>query len=119
MLNLTNIAENLYMFWNGFGIPAFPNSPPELAEPPYLIYQVKKGDILGSASDYIRLYYKGGYTSPLYEIADKIQSEIGMNKVIPIGEDGSITIFQVNWQPLTDTEDTVALYGDFVISYNL
>ncbi len=119
MANMIDLATALYNFWNGFGITAYPNEPPETAELPYIVYNVNKGQTLNSATDFVKIFWEGKNTRPMLEVADKINAVVGDGVTIPVGENGNIIIWQAEIQNLPDTDTTSALYLNFTIDYNV
>lgn len=116
---MNEIAEILYSLWNGFGIKAYQqNRIPNNATLPYIVYRVKQGATFGEETDYIQLFYDTKNAKEMYDLADKIRKEIGIQKLLRLSS-GNIIITQINWQDRPDADNDIALYGNFSIQYNV
>ena len=117
---MRDLAIALYEFWNSFGVPAYPmNTVLEDKKLPYITYQLRQEETFGSANDFARVYFAGRNTEEMFSLFDKIKVTIGAGKIIKVGDQGNIIIYEPTAQYLEDTENSISLYLSFETDYNL
>lgn len=123
---MEQLALALYEFWNGFGIPAYPSNTDlntindgNPAQLPYLTYNLQQDVALSQRTDFIRIYYGGRNSQAMLKMGDKIKKAIGRGVTIKVGNNGYLVIHPISFQMLEDTEQSISLYGNFSIDYNL
>lgn len=70
---MTNTAQALNQFWNGFGIPAYTSDTvPDEQELPYIVYNLTETDPLESKSHYAQVFYRSTSNTALLAKVDEI-----------------------------------------------
>lgn len=115
------ITQALFDFWNSFGINAYSEDDPRLADSdiPRLVYRIQNGETFSQMPDYVNMYYSNRQRALAVQKADEIRERIGGGITLRLASGGNIVIHQITWQMRPDTADTIALYGSFSVDYNL
>lgn len=110
-MSITSAAVGLYDFWNGFGIPAYPeNMVPDDAVLPYITYDLRFPDWRGYTSYNARVWYHDTSVLPIMAKIQQISDEIGEGKRIAI-PGGSVFLFKDNlfFQMMPSEDEAIKL----------
>lgn len=84
---MTSVAQALYAFYSGFGIPAYTEqSVPSDAQLPYITYTVVEPGGLEAAVEQARVWYRSESYVGINAKTDEIVQAIGAGTLIPAGD---------------------------------
>lgn len=90
----TRVAEALYDFFSGFGIPAYAiGTVPKDVRAPYLVYDLVVPDLLQSMPFYAEVYYRSPRLDALNAKVDEIETAIGEGVSLPTGA-GCVRVYR-------------------------
>lgn len=75
---MTQTAQALYWFFNGFGIPAFVEyTEPDDEKPPYITYELAEPDWRGKSPIHARVWYRSTSFAGIAATVDAIRAALG------------------------------------------
>ena len=109
---MMNTARALYLFFSGFGIPAYvENNVPDTAVLPYITYELMRPDRLRQASLRARIWYRDTSFEAITAKADAIRALIEGGHSIPVNG-GALRIWPddqfLQFQPPDEPELKIA-----------
>lgn len=118
---MRELAKTLYEFWNGFGIPAFPEGYADEKTPlPYITYQLLKSNWRTQTAMTARLWYYDTSYDAVTTKLDQIEQAIGEGISLPCGNGFVFIAKDVNFAQFVPTEDDMlkSVYMQMVYEVN-
>ena len=80
---MTDTARALYLFWSGFGLPAYTTmTVPDDAVLPFITYSLVETEPTDPASHYAQVFYRATDNVGLMAKVDEIKAAIGTGKIL-------------------------------------